>query len=106
MRFRVEPRDVPIEQAARRLGMTVGAFTRALPALVNRGFPVADPDTGNFDLTAIDRWCDLRHHHLLSPAAPGMGPRDAADVVEERLAALKAGAGERNGRKNRPALQG
>jgi hypothetical protein len=98
MRFKVEPRDVPLEQAARRMGMSAEAFTAALPSLVDvRGFPAADPDTGNFDLVAIDRWCDLRHHHLLSPQT-GMGPRAAGDVVPDRLAALRT-------RGKRPAVR-
>lgn len=100
MRFKVEPRDVPLDQAARRMGMTAEAFTAARAGLEARGFPKPDPDTGNFDLVAIDRWCDLRHHHLLSPAT-GMGPRDAGDVVGDRLAALRSGT--HNG-KDRAAL--
>lgn len=89
MRFRVTPRDVPAILAARRLGMTLAAFEAALPALIGRGFPPADEDTGNFDLEAIDRWCDLRHQHLFS--AEPMGPKNAGDVVGSRIAALKAG---------------
>jgi len=91
-RFRIEPRDIPPEHAARRLGMTTEAFRSALPNLIARGFPNADPDTGNFDLPAIDRWCDARHPHLFG-AGSGMGARNAADVVEGRLAAMRAGRG-------------
>jgi hypothetical protein len=58
---------------------------------VARGFPQADPTTGNFDLAAIDRWCDARHPHLFGGAA-AMQARDAKDVVRDRLAKLKAGA--------------
>jgi hypothetical protein len=90
MRFRIEPRDVPPEVAARRLGKTFAEFNAALPDLVARGFPQADPTTGNFDLAAIDRWCDARHPHLFERAAE-MQARDAKDVVQDRIAKLKAG---------------
>jgi hypothetical protein len=89
MRFRIEPRDVPPEAAARRLGKTFAEFDAALPDLVARGFPQADPTTGNFGLAAI-RWCDARHPHLFGGAA-AMQARDAKDVVQNRLAKLKAG---------------
>jgi hypothetical protein len=90
-RFRVDPRDVPAEQAARRLGMTLAEFTQALPNLVSRGFPAADPDTGNFDLHAIDRWCDARHAHLFGGGS-SMQARDASAVACDRIAAMRRGA--------------
>jgi hypothetical protein len=91
MRFRVEPRDVPLEVAARRLGKTRAELEVALPDLLARGFPQADPTTGNFDLAAIDRWCDARHPHLFGGGL--MQARDARDVVRDRLAKLRAGHG-------------
>jgi hypothetical protein len=93
MRFRVEPRDVPLETAARRLGHSLAGFNAALPNLLARGFPTPDPDTGNFDLKAIDRWCDGRHAHLFGEAAT-LGPRDAGAVAQDRIAAMRGG---RNG---------
>jgi hypothetical protein len=92
MRFRVEPRDVPPEVAARRLGKTFAEFDAALPDLVARGFPQADPTTGNFDLAAIDRWCDARYPHLFGGGA-AMQARDARDAVRDRLARLRAAHG-------------
>ena len=92
MRFRIEPRDVPPDAAARRLGKTLTDFGAALPDLVARGFPQADPTTGNFDLAAIDRWCDARHPHLFG-GGPAIEARDAKDVVRDRLAKLRAGRG-------------
>ena len=89
MRFHVDPRDVPAEIAARRLGKTHAEFTAALPNLIARGFPRPDPDTGNFDLAAIDRWCDARHPHLYNDIG-AIGARDARSVVEERIAAKRA----------------
>jgi len=91
MRFRVEPRDVPPEQAARRLGKTLVEFNAALPRLLDRGFPKPDPDTGNFDIHAIDRWCDARHAHLFGDASP-MQARDASTVARDRIAAMRKGA--------------
>lgn len=90
MRFRVEPRDVPIEMAARRLGKSVAEFHAALPNLIARGFPQPDPDTGNFDLHAIDRWCDARHAHLFGQGAT-MQARDASAVAKGRIAAMRRG---------------
>jgi hypothetical protein len=92
MRFHVDPRDVPPAVAARRLGKTFAEFNAALPDLVARGFPQADPTTGNFDLAAIDRWCDARYPHLFGVGAT-VQARDAKDVVQDRLAKLRTGAG-------------
>jgi hypothetical protein len=92
MRFRIEPRDVPLEVAARRLGKTRAEFEAALPDLLARGFPQADPTTGNFDLAAIDQWCDARYPHLFGSGV-AMQARDARDVVRDRLARLRAAHG-------------
>ena len=81
MRFKVVPRDVPVEVAARRLGKSVPDFKTALSNLLARGFPAADPDTGNFDLEAIDRWCDARHAHLFG-GGDLMQARDAGAVAK------------------------
>jgi hypothetical protein len=90
MRFRIDPRDVPPEKAARRLGMSLEVFEKALPNLIGRGFPQADPDSGNFDLAAIDRWCDSRHPHLF--IASGMiGAQGGATVALDRIAARRKG---------------
>src|SRR5690606_9130818 len=39
IRFQVDPRDVPPEKAARRLGLTLERFEDLLPRLLARGFP-------------------------------------------------------------------
>jgi hypothetical protein len=91
IRFSIAPRDVPAEVAARRLGKTLAEFNAALPNLIERGFPKVDPDTGNFDLHAIDRWCDARHVHLFS-AEPAMQARDAEAVAGDRIAAMRRGS--------------
>jgi len=49
MRYRIESRDVPPEEAACRLGIKPNIFADKLPNLFARGFPRPDPDTGNFD---------------------------------------------------------
>jgi hypothetical protein len=72
VRFRVDPADVPPEKAARRLHLTRERFDEVLPRLLTRGFPPPDPDTGNFDLDAIDQWRKLRFPRLfgLTTGAP------------------------------------
>jgi hypothetical protein len=87
-RFSVHPGDVPASMAARRMGMTLGALNTALPNLIARGFPKPDPDTGNYDLDAIDAWRRLRNPHLFSTAIT-MGARDASTVVQDRLASMR-----------------
>jgi hypothetical protein len=93
LRFKLPPGgDVPPATAARRIGLSLGAFREALPKLLDRGFPAADQTTGNFDLDAIDAWRRTRYPHLYSDrlTAPTVA-RDARDVVRERLARLSGG---------------
>jgi hypothetical protein len=87
-RFHIVQGDVPEKEAAKRMGTPVDAFKAALPNLIARGFPKPDPETGNFDLDAIDAWRRLRNPHLFGGRAE-FGARDASTVVEERLAAMK-----------------
>lgn len=88
IRFGVEPRCVPPEKAARRLHMTLTDFERVRPRLEQRRFPRPDPDTGMYDLAAIDAWLD---------AQSGLrSPHRAADPVAGALArieGLRRGAG-------------
>ena len=86
LRIRIDPRDIPPEKAARRLGMTLDQFEATLSKLIARGFPVADPDTGNYDLAAIERWCDARHPHLF---AVTIGAQGGATVALDRIRALQ-----------------
>ena len=84
VRFPVQPRDVPLVKAARRLHLTPSEFEAKLPELFGRNFPLPDPTTGMFDLKAIDDWMDGRN--------PGpvviQGLRDARDGFSQRLARL------------------
>ena len=89
MRFHVSPRDVPATVAARRLGTTLAAFNLALPKLLARGFPGPDPDTGNFDLAAIERWCDARYPHLFESSE--LPKSTGANSVAGRIALMRAG---------------
>jgi hypothetical protein len=68
IRYRVDPRDVPPEKTARRLHLTLIRFNELLPNLIKRGFPEPDPDTGMFDLDAVDLWRESRHRSSQSLA--------------------------------------
>jgi hypothetical protein len=89
MRIKTEPRDVPAENAARRMGKSLVEFNALLPNLIDRGFPRPDPDTGNFDMVAIDRWCNIRHPHLFGEGVD-LQARDASTVAKDRIAKMKA----------------
>jgi hypothetical protein len=93
MKFRVQPRDVPRDVVARRLGLSDAQFDLHEPNLRARGFPAPDPDTGNFDMHAVDRWCDARHPHLFGGVDAQMQARDAGTVAKDRIAKLRAGGG-------------
>ena len=83
LRTRVDPRDIPLFLAARRLGLTENQFIEALPELLARGFPDPDPTTRMFDLDAIDAWRRARHPHLFLTST--VQARDASAVVLARL---------------------
>ena len=89
IRFSVDPRDVPAEKAARRLGLTLARFLVVEGELYERGFPRPDKTTGNFDLLAIDRWMDARWG-AKSEAEGSTAPvaMDARDVFAERARRL------------------
>nr|WP_244601436.1 hypothetical protein [Rhodoplanes serenus]VCU06556.1 hypothetical protein RHODPL_RHODPL_00004 [Rhodoplanes serenus] len=86
VRMRVDPRDIPPEKAARRLHLTPDRFRELLPALRRRGFPAADPTTGNYDLKAIDAWMD-RRSRLDDLTSPEGLVNDRASI-RERIARL------------------
>ncbi len=89
IRHRVDPRDVPAEKAARRLGLTLAAFEEVKDRLFARGFPRPDVDTGLFDLKAVEDWMDRR-----SGLTSNFGPRDAGAVARSRLEALSGAKGK------------
>lgn len=86
IRFAIEPRDVPPEKAARRLGLELDRFLAILPRLLSRGFPPSDPDTGNYDLDAIDEWRRLRHRRVLPDTVV---PPHNSGRVKERLERMR-----------------
>jgi hypothetical protein len=89
-RIRLQPGDVSPARAAERMGLLLDAFIGALPNLTARGFPKCDPDTGNFDLDAIDAWRRRRHPHLF-PECSIFGAIDASTVAKDRIAAVRGG---------------
>lgn len=60
LRFPIDPRMVPPEKVARRLGVTIAAFGEKRPALEAHGFPKPDAVLGNYSLEAVDRWIDVQ----------------------------------------------
>lgn len=83
---KIVPRDVPLEAAVRRLGLTLEQFTPIRDRLHARGFPRPDADTGMVDLKAVEDWMDRRS------GLTGVGPaKDASGVVRDRLEALRGG---------------
>ena len=92
LRFKLPPGgDVPPIVAARRLGLSLEAFNSQLELLISRGFPAADPTTGNYDLDAIDVWRRRRNPQLFGNDSPS-GPRLVnKETIRERL--VRAGGG-------------
>jgi hypothetical protein len=84
MRFRVEPRDIPPEVAARRLGLTSVQFQERLPQLLARGFPPPDETTGNYCLEAVDAW-RLRRYPQLFPLPCIEGPKTDRETAQTRI---------------------
>lgn len=80
IRFRVEPRLVPMEKAARRLHLSPATFSGKRQALEAAGFPLPVPVIGHYDIMAIDRWLDGLSGHQPAPMA--------SDDFDERLARL------------------
>lgn len=103
IRYRVDPGDVPLEKAARRLHLTPDEFESKLPNLLARGFPPADPDTGMFDLDAIDLWRKRRHSAGFElTAAASVAQHVVVDPMAERFLAAKERQAK-NGRWHRGA---
>jgi hypothetical protein len=60
LRYRVDPRDMPAEKVARRLGLSPAEFNVVKERLYARGFPRPDPDTAMYDSKAAEIWMDRR----------------------------------------------
>lgn len=95
-RFRIEPGDISPDAAARRMGLTRAEFDAVLPRLLSRGFPLADRDTGMFDLDAIDAWRRRRHPGLFPTAGAltsAPADRDVQGLVKARIAEARRQGG-------------
>jgi hypothetical protein len=101
IRYRVDPRDVPPEKAARRLHLTLTRFNELLPNLIKRGFPEPDPDTGMFDLDAIDLWRKSRHRSAQSLALAEPNILDVPASREARQDVLQPVPGHGQGPQGR-----
>lgn len=95
-RIRLDPGDISPDAAARRMGLTRAEFDSVLPRLLSRGFPLADRDTGMFDLDAIDAWRRRRHPGLFS-AEPTLtissAERDVKGLIRSRIAEARRSSG-------------
>ena len=80
VRYPVDPRMVPPEKVARRLGVTLAIFNDKLAQLEAAGFPKPDPILGNYCLQAVDRWIDARSG-LSSPAEAVSDPSIAMERI-------------------------
>lgn len=78
IRFPIDPRMVPPEKVARRLGVSAATFRDKRAELEANGFPKPDPVLGNYCLDAVDRWIDARAG--LTPA--GVAVSDPAQIME------------------------
>jgi hypothetical protein len=93
LRFKLPPGgDVPPAVAARRLGISLTDFEAKLAELQQRGFPSADPTTGNYDFDAIEEWRKVRHPQLF--LTNPQTARNARGVVKERLRRMHGGLRE------------
>src|SRR5690348_7189534 len=92
MRYKLAPGtgDCPPIAAARALWLTLEDFNAKLPELLARGFPPADPTTGNFDMDAINAWRRSRNPQIYgAQLTPPATARDAKDVVRQRLEGIR-----------------
>jgi hypothetical protein len=84
IRYKVDPRLVPPQKAARYLHLTLHQFQDALPSLIARGFPRACPVIGHFDLAAINHWLDLQSG--VERPSPEADAVDLEKTILERIA--------------------
>lgn len=93
-RRRVGIGDVLPAEVAARMGLTPEEFAAALPELLARGFPPADPTTGRFDLQAVDRWRALRHRALYPELTALPAAEDPVPFETRRKAFFDARGGK------------
>ena len=90
LRYRVDPRDITSEKAARRLGLTTKQFELLSANLFERGFPKPDQTTGMYDLYAIEQWMNVRSG-LGAHSQPATPLQNAQDVFSQRARRLLDG---------------
>lgn len=83
IRFPIQPRMIGSEKVARRLGVTLAAFTEKRPELERQGFPKQDPVLGTYCLEAVDRWID-RRAGLTPVGAPVSDPAMVLEMAGSR----------------------
>lgn len=83
LRFPIQPRMVPPEKVARRLGITIAVFLEKRADLERNGFPKADSVLGNYPLDAVDRWIDGRAG-LSRPGDPFSAQNEMLQAVREK----------------------
>jgi hypothetical protein len=71
--------------AAKMLDLPVDEFRKALPRLLSRGFPAADPTTGKYDLDAVNEWRKIRHPRLFDPVQSTGSRYDANEIAKARI---------------------
>jgi hypothetical protein len=81
---KIETGDITAAEAAELMRLSPAAFTHCLPSLLDRGFPPADPTTGNYALDAIAVWRQARYPRLF-PAAPALTMMPKLRDAREKL---------------------
>jgi hypothetical protein len=76
--------DITPAEAAKVMALTLDQFDAHLPALLDRGFPPADPTTGNYALDAITVWRQARFKRLF-PTTPELTPTPRLRDAREKL---------------------
>jgi hypothetical protein len=81
---KIETGDITAMEAAEYMRLTLAQFEQCLPSLLDRGFPPADPTTGNYALDAIDVWRKTRYRRLF-PSAPALTADPKLRDAREKL---------------------
>ncbi|MEK1887958.1 MAG: hypothetical protein AAAB35_10380 [Phyllobacterium sp.] len=78
IRYRIDPRLIPPQKVARRLGVSYECFKSAIPQLEASGFPRPVNVLGNYCLQAVDKWIDIQS---------GLIPETNPEIVRQNLLA-------------------
>lgn len=78
LRFPLDPRMIPPEKVARRIGVSPAVFAEKRAELERDGFPKPYSVLGNYSLDAVDRWIDKQAG--ITPA--GQAITDPATLME------------------------